>query len=310
MNQKAYNNEPIIIGVSGGKDSLATILHLRDIKANVIGYIYADTGWEHSKHREYLEYLQHSLGFTLTMVQAKIDIKDAPVTLPDDLATAVGVNSDTTKELIAKALESILGFSSPMVRRILKYGSLPAGHRRWCTSELKVKPIVEWWDEHAPDDAIYATGVRRSESVKRANYKEWEEDPVGGYMHWRPLIDWSLGDVVARIEKGHIEPNECYKLGATRVGCWPCIRYSKESLKALNLDPKRIEVVSLIEDIISVMNGKPPGWGISQKPGVDGKFYPLRIVELVEWAKTARGGKQMIMFNPPTSCSRWGWCDS
>ena len=45
-----------ILSLSGGKDSLAAALLMRELGVDC-GYVYADTGWEADETYEYLDYL-------------------------------------------------------------------------------------------------------------------------------------------------------------------------------------------------------------------------------------------------------------
>lgn len=301
---------PVIVGLSGGKDSAATVLALRDRGIEPWGAVYADTGWEHTEHYAYLDYLAAVLGIELHRVRADIDVPETPAELSPVLAARLGMPRETTRRAVAERLEEILGISpSPMVRRICKYMSLPAAHRRWCTEQLKADPINEWWDEYAPDGAVYATGIRRAESARRSSYSEWERQPDGERWHWRPIIDWSVEQVMHRLTAAGIRPQPTYTMGAPRVGCWPCVRYSKASLRALGQDEARVGFVSLLESVVQELGGHDGCWGLAKKPGADGRHAPIPVIDLVAWAQTERGGEQIMLIPPRSDCERWGWCD-
>lgn len=117
-----------------------------------------------------------------------------------------------------------------------KKGRFPSVKARFCTTELKLKPmrgyiiraVAEWPDK----EPIVCCGVRADESPKRAMLPEWEErDDFYNLPQWRPLIKWTSEEVFAMHKKHGIDPNPLYKQGAARVGCMPCIM---TNLKELN----------------------------------------------------------------------------
>ena len=52
------SNRPIVCSVSGGKDSIAMALWIKEQgleESNDVHYVFADTGWEHPVLYEYIE---------------------------------------------------------------------------------------------------------------------------------------------------------------------------------------------------------------------------------------------------------------
>ena len=48
-----------------------------------------------------------------------------------------------------------------------------------------------------------------------------------------------------------------------------------------------------------------------KKGKTEGTKGPMPIGEAVEWSRTARGGKQLMLIEEPREgCMRWGLCDS
>lgn len=121
-----------------------------------------------------------------------------------------------------------------------KKGCMPTRHRRYCCSELK---------ENYGAGRVVLTGVRRSESLKRADRAEinlrtrrrnpqWtdgSEDEFYKYQEtvvqclegkdkliMNPIIDWNQSDVWQFIEFFDLPMNPVYQMGCSRVGCVLC----------------------------------------------------------------------------------------
>jgi 3'-phosphoadenosine 5'-phosphosulfate sulfotransferase (PAPS reductase)/FAD synthetase len=278
----------VIASVSGGKDSLAMSLWLTE-QGIEHKRVFADTGWEHEDTIEYVrDYLPSVLG--------PID------TVSGDLQMADLIKS--------KAM-------------------FPSRVRRFCTVELKVKPIIRYVQGLDPErHAINAVGLRAAESRARAKLDEWEHD-ANGFERWvwRPLITWSEQDVIDIIRRHGVRPNPLYLKGAERVGCWPCIFSRKAEIKNLaRLSPGRIEEIEALEAVVSdaaeeryaargetfeSLGYKPPTFFQARLPDPDGKWPGWPIRKVVDWSRTARGGRQLELFEDPAEpgCVRWGLCD-
>jgi 3'-phosphoadenosine 5'-phosphosulfate sulfotransferase (PAPS reductase)/FAD synthetase len=198
----------VIVSLSTGKDSVACSLHLTELGIDH-ERIFLDTRWEHGAVAEHLAYLRDTLG---------------PIT----------------------ALSGPLS----MVDLILKKGMFPSRARRFCTEELKTFPARDYLNLRmdAGDDVINAVGIRRAESLAREKMPEWEWMDGFDCEVWRPLVDWSLDDVVAIHKRHGIRPNRLYLMGMDRVGCWPCINSNKGEVRRLaELDPTRIDEIRDLE---------------------------------------------------------------
>ena len=105
----------------------------------------------------------------------------------------------------------------PMEALVRKKGMFPGRMHRFCTSELKVKPINSYMATVDPEwRAIVALGIRADESAARAKLAEWEHD--GNDMErwtWRPLIAWTIDDVFAIHKRHGIRLNPLYGRGAS-----------------------------------------------------------------------------------------------
>lgn len=177
----------------------------------------------------------------------------------------------------------------------------PSPKARFCTQELKLKPsksFIESLSEYG--EVVGMSGIRRGESPARAKMSEWG-NPLESYFNiqeWRPLIDWTLADVIAIHERYGVALNPLYMAGARRVGCFPCIMSGKPELRMIAKKyPERFDKIRQHEEEMK-STFFPPNmipdrfknteW-VSPK---DGRIVKLsKIDNVIEWAKTGKGAK-------------------
>lgn len=289
-------------------------LHLRE---QGIAYeaVFCDTGWEHPDTYTYLR---------------------------DVLDPAIGP---------IRWLRSPEGGMVEWIRRKVMF---PSRMRRWCTERLKVLPIREYpirRIEETGGTVVNAVGIRRLESAARAQLPEWERwaaDQRGGIdcMIWRPLIGWTEEQVIEIHRRHGIAPNPLYLRGANRVGCWPCIHARKAEIALVARDdPERIDMIRALE-IEMTAGARARSTARAEKPWPEkiagdeeledlerelrdpasprhercyfqgpARNGVMSIDDVVAWAQTDRGGRQMPMFdlldNAATDgCMRWGMCET
>lgn len=315
-----------ILSLSGGKDSTAAMLALIDAGIPFLP-VFADTGWEHPLLYEYLDTLERVLGVHILRVGE-----------PDAMRT-----------------------------KIRERAGFPARIQRWCTRELKVFPIRDVHraavsfsgdDEDAePDDGtetVSVVGLRAEESAKRAALPVFElDDRWSGYV-WRPLLGWTVGQVLAIHHRFGVPINPLYRLGFNRVGCFPCIYANKDDIRLVaEVWPERIDEIESLEQANTIVRAerneaKPDRYAFSEATFFQSrevirreqKLAPatakdvreeratavgemilkrvaiwrvMNIRRVVEWSRTAHGGKQYPMFREPEpdgGCFRWGLCDA
>lgn len=268
----------VVASVSGGKDSTALMLALREADVPFRA-VFADTGWEAPETYAYIAALREKIG--------QIDVV-RPVR---DMAASIRHRA---------------GF--------------PARMQRWCTRELKLVPLRAYHDALGVE-TVNAMGVRAQESESRAKMPAWaDDDEWGGYV-WRPLLSWTVEDVISIHHRHGVPMNPLYLRGHDRVGCFPCIYAQKDEVRLVaEHAPERIDAIRALESEVGAIraerNAETPGryerplgsffQGRSSRSG----FEPIDIV--VEWSKTARGGKQLQLLAPPPTggCMRWGMCEA
>ena len=240
-----------VIGFSGGKDSVATWLHLtRELKLPNVICVFADTGHEAPELHLYLDYLEEECGCDLyritgSMQQLNKSLKHEPITM--------------TKLAAHKKR-----FPSPTAR--------------FCTTELKLKPVRSFLDDVygrpyryrpyfiadgklvRPSSLriINVSGVRADESAKRAKMDAFIFDEFMQTDRWLPLLQWTALDTFGCHDRHEVRPNPLYQKGCSRVGCYPCIMSNKSELANLSRYTDAMERLGAMEREATILSGRPP----------------------------------------------------
>ena len=272
-----YDDAVAIVSLSGGKDSTAAALYLRE-RGVPFRAVFADTGWEADETYAYLDLLRDRLG------------------IPIDVVRAEG------------------GFAEQAVRQ----GILPSGKTAWCTRILKAQPIARYHEalrDREGVETVNVVGIRADESDARSDLTEWEVGRGGSGewdgLIWRPLIRWTIADVLAIHHAYDVPVNPLYKMGFSRVGCAPCRNANKEDIRLWALThPARIDAVRGLERAVSEER---------ERRGLAGAATFFRskteggipIDRAVAWSMTKRGGRELPLIQPEPQggCFRWGLCD-
>ncbi len=228
----------------------------------------------------------------------------------------------------------------------------PSRRARFCTQWLKIIPsrdhILDL--QRAGNNVLILNGVRSAEGKAHNNRADV---PAFGYDDgfacdiFRPVLDWSIEDIwdihkrylnlgdilnlvecdpvladdkkaklLAKIRENGIPRNPLYDVGASRVGCFPCINSAKEEIRLLaEYRPERVDFIACKELGISTMFHRKTvpashrsKW-IETKAGEKMKVATIR--DVVQWSKTSYGGKQykMQLDIPASSCDFGGMCE-
>lgn len=171
-----------ICGISGGKDSSALALYLRKTKPELeVEYFFCDTGAELPETYEYLTRLEAVLGQPIARLNAERGF-------------------DHWFEVFR--------------------GALPSPQMRWCTRNMKIKPLEEWVGE----DTVTSYVAIRADESNRKGYVSTKPNITAVF----PFIEDGVGhDDVLRIlgDAGLGLPD--YYEWRTRSGCYFCFYQRK-----------------------------------------------------------------------------------
>lgn len=289
----------VIVTFSGGKDSLASLLWVRNNLTKDFITVFCDTGWEHPLTYQYIEEIREKLGLNLVIIKSK-------------------------------------KFDG-MVDLSIKKSRWPSSQRRFCTSELKTIPMIDYILDEVNDDILMIQGIRAAESAKRAEmskqctYFKYYVQPYGRDKNGkdkfhtyrrkdvlsfrekhaddllRPVFEWSAQQVIDYIIENGVRPNPLYRMGYKRVGCYPCVMASQQDIYNISVqDPDRIDYIA---DIEKRFNSSFFGPGKIPSRFYKGS-YPL-IGDVVRYVQEKRSsGSLFDDVDVATSCmSYYGLCE-
>jgi 3'-phosphoadenosine 5'-phosphosulfate sulfotransferase (PAPS reductase)/FAD synthetase len=219
MTDTAHNGSTVrhVLGISGGKDSSALAVYLRD-RAPEMEYFFCDTGAELPETYEYLSRLEGVLGKPIARLNASRDF-------------------DHWLEVYQ--------------------GTLPSPNMRWCTKNLKIKPLEEWIGD---DEAISYVAIRADEH--RLGYVSTKPNITAVFPFREDGID---REGVNRIldEAGIGLP--AYYEWRTRSGCYFCFFQRKHEWVGLadrhpDLFQKAIEYEDKVRYQATAMQGRAYTW--------------------------------------------------
>lgn len=295
-----------VISISGGKDSTAMWLLALERETQNLQVVFADVGHEHPKTYEYIEYLEKHLG---SVKRIKPDFTERIEKKRITVQTKWR-DEGVSESVIDDALSVLKPTGIPMLDLALWKGRFPSTKARFCTQELKVRPMFEQIYEPvitSGDQMISWQGVRAQESSARAKLTKWEDTPEG-FSIYRPLLDWDVYDVFKMHENYGIDPNPLYKEGMNRVGCMPCINSNKQEMYEIaRRYPEEIDRLREWEALVSKANKHGSATFFTSD------YRGHGVDEIVEWSKTARGGTgydlTKLLEPVPLCSSQYGLCE-
>lgn len=210
----------ILIAYSGGKDSQACLIWaVKEYGVENCTAVFCDTGWEN------------------------------PVTYEHIVSTCkqLNVNLDIIKNNKYNGLVDLS----------FKKKRFPSTKARFCTEELKLKPMIDYVLSKT-EHLIIIEGIRRDESHNRSKmeqqctYFKYYFEPMNNskkdtyrkkdVLKWceqynadklRPIFHWNAQETIDYIRNNGQEPNPLYFMGFHRVGCFPCIMSRHRAVKLI-----------------------------------------------------------------------------
>ena len=283
--------------------------------------VFADTGHESSKTLEYVASLpERAGGPPIATVKADYSAKLAERRrkLPGDWRSR-GI-SETR---IETALALLQPTGIPFLDAVMYEGLFPNGRQRYCTHFLKVQPITAFMRPllESGRHCVSWQGMRADESVVRSAMQPRQRisGQYGTYHVLRPLLAWTVDDVLAMHKRHNLKANPLYGEGFSRVGCFPCIYASKGEIALLaDRYPEAVDKLESWERLLSDVSRKdgPRSFFNAVRDPTWEKGQPTGIRRIVSWARTAHGGRQFALLPKVSraqqmlseSCAEHGVC--
>lgn len=261
----------ILVSFSGGKDSQACLIKAAQEYGNdKIEAVFCDTGWEHPDTYTHIHDVCKQMDVKLTTLKSKYDF----------------------------------------VSLALYKKRFPSTQTRFCTDELKMKPMIDYvLSLH--DSCIIIQGIRAGESHARAamepecmyfrsyfqvnksgrkesyrgkEVREWCKQYDASVL--RPIFTWTSREVIDCILNAGQQPNPLYRKGFSRVGCFPCIMCRHREMLEIMKDESMKQRLVHAEELVKKSHpsgptffsaGYIPNWACQNKshPTIEDVFKYL-----------------------------------
>jgi 3'-phosphoadenosine 5'-phosphosulfate sulfotransferase (PAPS reductase)/FAD synthetase len=194
---------------SGGKDSLATLIYLKEIARQVrrrVTAIYVDTTAGLPENTEYVKKVCKYLKIRLEVVKPKQDY-----------------------------------FS------LVKRWGIPSHQYRWCCRELKIKPIEDYF-KMIKEPKVVFDGIRAAESNVRKQYIPVWYHPSFKCLSVSPIFYWSNEKVKQLINSNGLPKTLLHSLGSS-TECWCGAYKTENDFKKLyQLSPDMFNKLVKVEE--------------------------------------------------------------
>lgn len=226
-----YKDHTIVVGFSGGKDSLILLDLIYDtLPTGDYIVLFNDTSMELSENYKYIK--------NITKMYPDIDFRITKHEIP--------------------AIE------------FWKLFGVPSRLHRWCCSVYKMLPTIKFIKSLDNSKILFFDGIRSDESIRRSKLSVITHGKNFRQINAHPILNWTLIYVWLYILERNLEFNPLYRIGIDRLGCIVCpfaseygdniirIRFSDEAKPYLDLvnEYAKKKGVEDIETFISDGNWK------------------------------------------------------
>jgi len=288
----------LIVQFSGGKDSMAALLWVRNNISKDFLTVFCDTGWESDITYKYIEEVKQKLNLNMVVLKSK-------------------------------KYNNFLDLAEKKKR-------FPSTRARFCTEELKSKPMIDYVLDEVKDNVLIIQGIRKAESFARSKmnaqctffkyyfqpygidkkgkekFHSYRKKEIIAFREkfaddiLRPVFEWSGQEVINYIIENGLEPNPLYKMGMKRVGCYPCVMSNHiDILNISKFDPERIKFINETEIRLNSTLFPPDK---IPKRFTKNKSHAT-VLEIVEYIKDKNATGDIFRENETSCMSFYGLCE-
>lgn len=256
LNKITHSKAPILVAFSGGKDSVAMVLHLLEhgidkSRIHLHHHLVDGAGenlFDWPCTESYCQAFADQLGLQLFFSYRKGGIlreifrKNEP-------------KQDVYYQVEPGGAYLVAPSNKAIANTRLKFPAISQSLiTRWCSSIAKID-VLRTAIAHNPayfDEIYVLTGERRQESANRSKYAEIEPHKTNGRRRsaiaWRPVIDWTEKQVWQIMARWKVQPHPAYMLGWSRCSCQLCI-FSSPAIWAsiAKIQPAKVDRIADIE---------------------------------------------------------------
>lgn len=206
---KILSGAKCFVLISGGKDSLATLVYTQKIAKEVgadFRAVHVDTTVGFPEVTRYVRKVCRQLGVRLSIVRPEVNFFD-----------------------------------------LAKDWGIPSFRFRWCCRELKIKPVQDFLSKIGGRKVVI-DGIRAEESNQRAKYLPIWYHPGFKCLSVSPIFRWSKTRVLEYVESAGLPENPVRQLGCS-AECWcGAYKTPSDFLKLKEIKPELFDKLSDLED--------------------------------------------------------------